>query len=443
MEGRATERKPARGSAGDDRTIASVARNGLCTGCGTCAGVCPRDAVDMVIDHRRGIYVPRLDEGKCNECGLCFAVCPGHSVDFRQLNIDIFGREPGDILLGNYLNCYTGHATDYDIRYNSASGGLVTALLIFALEEGLIDGALVTRMRKDRPLEPEPFIARTKEEIVSASRSKYCPVPANAALKEILKAKDGERFAVVGLPCHLHGIRKAEGVNRKLKEKAVLHFGLLCAHTDRLSGTGFILHERGIKEKAVARLDYRGRGWPGAMTILLRDGTQRVVPFEEYIRLHELHFFTPGRCLLCCDAIARLADITFMDAWLPEVKAKDRVGTSIVVSRTGMCEALCRSARAKHAIALERIGCSDVIRSQGRARIANKDLRAQYRLSRLCGGPTPDYRIVIPRSGAVNYLRASVARLNMWVSSKACLRRFVSPMVSAESRIFGRVRSKV
>jgi coenzyme F420 hydrogenase subunit beta len=126
------------------KTIESVVKDGLRTGCGTCVGLCPR-----------------------------------HSVDFKQLNQEIFGKEPEDILLGNYLNCYIGQVTDYDIRYNSASGGMVTALLIFALEEGLIDGALVTRMKKDRPLEPEPFIARNREEIIEASKSKYCPAPAS------------------------------------------------------------------------------------------------------------------------------------------------------------------------------------------------------------------------------------------------------------------------
>ena len=148
-------------------------------------------------------------------------VCPGHEVDFKGLNLEIFGKEPEDILIGNYLNCYVGHATDYDIRYNSASGGLVTALLIFALEEGLIDGALVTRMKKDKPLEPEPFIARTREEIIEARGSKYCPVPANVALREILEANEGERFAVVGLPCHIHGMRRAQRVDARLKERVV------------------------------------------------------------------------------------------------------------------------------------------------------------------------------------------------------------------------------
>ena len=45
-----------------------------------------------------------------------------------------------------------------------------------------------------------PLSFRIKEEIISASKSKYCPVPANIVLKEILKDKECEKFAVVWLP---------------------------------------------------------------------------------------------------------------------------------------------------------------------------------------------------------------------------------------------------
>src|SRR5690606_36009483 len=114
---------------------------------------------------------------------------------------------------------------DDNIRYNSSSGGLVTQILCFALEKGIINGALVTKMNKESPLQPQPFIARTKEEIIEASTSKYCPVPANMALKEILSS-DVEKVAVVGLPCHIMGIRKAEMKNNLLKNKIVLHMGI-------------------------------------------------------------------------------------------------------------------------------------------------------------------------------------------------------------------------
>ncbi|MHC1595628.1 MAG: Coenzyme F420 hydrogenase/dehydrogenase, beta subunit C-terminal domain [Candidatus Syntropharchaeales archaeon] len=32
-------------------------------------------------------------------------------------------------------------------------------------------------------------------------------------------SKEGEKFAVVGLPCHIHGLRKAQQVNEKLSEE--------------------------------------------------------------------------------------------------------------------------------------------------------------------------------------------------------------------------------
>jgi coenzyme F420 hydrogenase subunit beta len=57
-------------------------------------GICPNDALEMVINHHKGIYLPQLDKEKCNECGLCFELCPGHSVDFKEPNLNIVGKEP-------------------------------------------------------------------------------------------------------------------------------------------------------------------------------------------------------------------------------------------------------------------------------------------------------------------------------------------------------------
>ncbi|MBN2097990.1 MAG: Coenzyme F420 hydrogenase/dehydrogenase, beta subunit C-terminal domain [Dehalococcoidia bacterium] len=422
-------------------TIEPVVRAGLCTGCGTCVGICPKDAVHMVMDRRKGLYVPALDRDKCNECGLCLDACPGPAVDFRGLNLDVFSKEPEDNVLGNYLNCYIGHAADHDTRYGSASGGLVTALLAFALEEGIIDGALVTRMNRDRPLEPEPFIARTREEIVSASGSKYCPVPANIALRHILREEG--RFAVVGLPCHLHGVRKAEVTNKALKRKIVLHLGLLCGHSDTFMETQFILKQHGIRPEDVVGLNYRGSGWPGSMNVRLSSGAARLIPYEDYINLHALRFFTPMRCHSCVDQISGLSDISFMDAWLPEVIAQDKVGTSIIVSRSPASEMLCRSAGLKAAVELEPVGSDAVLRSQGRAVLAHKDVRAHFWFLRLSGSALPEYGAAFPRSGWFNYLRVALAHSNARVSAGAHLRRLVAPLLRLEVWFFRRLESKM
>ena len=90
----------------DNNTISQVVKDNLCTGCGTCVALCPSNAITLTINEKKGVYIPVLDEDKCNNCGICYKVCPGHEVDFKELNLEIFGKEPEDILIGNYLNCY-------------------------------------------------------------------------------------------------------------------------------------------------------------------------------------------------------------------------------------------------------------------------------------------------------------------------------------------------
>ncbi|MBA7502785.1 Ferredoxin-type protein NapF [subsurface metagenome] len=399
-----------------EKTIESVVKASLCTGCGTCVGICPQDAIELAIDHRKGIYVPKLDKERCTECGLCFDVCPGHSVDFKQLNLNIFGKEPEDILLGTYLNCYIGHATDYDIRYNSASGGLVTALLIFALEEGIIDGALVTRMKKDKPLEPEPFIARTREEVVSASKSKYCPVPANVALKEILKAKEGEKFAVVGLPCHIHGVRKAEAVNKKLESKVVLHLGLFCNHTPSFIATKYILHKMKVKTEDIEVLNYRGGGVGVTMRINLKDGNCLSIP--EYWNSSSFgSLFYPKRCMLCYDQNCELADISFGDAWLRELKG-EQIGKSLIGSRTKVGEKLLQKALAKKRIEITIITENQVIQAQRGSLYRKKSVKARMSLFELLRKETPAYNPVVPKPRAVAYPQGALCYIGAYFSSK-------------------------
>ena len=333
----------------------------ICSGCGTCISLCKNKALKIELNSERGVYYPKVDISKCDDCSFCQKICPVSDGNIIKLSEKIFGRKITDILVGNILGCYTGYSTSQRIRYESASGGLITQLLIFALERKLIDGALVTKMKEGSPLRTESFIARTKDEILEASKSKYCPTPANVALIEILK-RNG-KYAVVGLPCHIRGIRRAELHNRELRERIVLHLGLFCHHTPNFWATEILLKRMNIKSDDVVKLDYRGGGWPGFMNIKLKNGRNVSIDLQSYWRFLGLDFFISRGCLLCTDCLNELADISFGDAWLPEF-SKDNMGTSMIVVRSNIGMKILKNAEFEGYIKLSKINVKKVIQSQ-------------------------------------------------------------------------------
>jgi coenzyme F420 hydrogenase subunit beta len=402
-----------------DRTIEIVVRNGLCTGCGTCDAVCPTSAIQMVMDSSKGVYIPKIDHEKCIACGICYQVCSRHSVDFKQLNKKIFSGEEKNILIGNYLSSYVGWAMDRKIRYNSSSGGVVTALLIHALEDGIIDGALVIRMKKDDPLKPEPFIARTREELIGASGSKYSPVPTNLLLKYILKIGGNEKFAVVGLPCHIRALKSAERINRRLQEKIVLRIGLFCSHTPNFLATEIFLQRLGIRKEDVAELKYRGEGWPGFMKISLKTGKTYKVAEPLYWRFLGLDFFIPRSCLLCDDALNELADISVGDAWLPEFSS-DKLGTSIIIVRDLVGKNIVENADKSDKIKITEISYKKVIQSQ-LATIYFKKINLRARAKLLGIPPSHDSAKV----KNIDYFFAIFSCLNSQVLSKSFIVKLI------------------
>jgi coenzyme F420 hydrogenase subunit beta len=367
------------------QTIGPVVKRKLCTGCGTCAGICPQNAVEMV--RKRGRYVARLDKNRCNRCGLCHEACPGHEVDFERLSAALFGDIPEDTAVGRYLGSYVGHATDRIVRCNSASGGIVSALLIHALQEGRIDGALVTRMRRDDPLTPEPFIARTREEILSASGSKYCPVAANTVLREVLDSNN--RIAVVGLPCHIQGLRKAEQRIPKLAQQIRYRISLACSLNFSFRGTTRFLENLGVAPDSVAVLRYRSQGRPGSILVRLKDGRKWTVAGDECYR--QLRPHSPRRCTLCSDMLGELGDLTCGDARGPQTLRTSRAGSSFVVSRTSAAEELLESAASQRVIELSELDLEDLLAAQGHALFKKRQLMARMRLLRLAGQSIPVY----------------------------------------------------
>lgn len=51
-------------------------RSDICCYCGTCANVCPTNAIEL---HDGGRVI--LDHEKCTECKICLKVCPVEAIE--------------------------------------------------------------------------------------------------------------------------------------------------------------------------------------------------------------------------------------------------------------------------------------------------------------------------------------------------------------------------
>ena len=340
-----------------------------CAQCGTCIGVCPYDAI-QVLRNSRGDFVPILNREKCRECGLCVRACPGRSLYLNKLDASGDGS-----LLGHFINTYIGCSTDEEIKQKSASGGVITSLLVFALEHKLIDGALVVRMNRKRPLDPEVIIARTRDDTISAAQSKYFPVPVDIALKKIIDQRG--KFVVVGLPCHIRGAKAAETIITGMRKKIVLHIGLFCGCSVNFSATKFLLQRLGIKEEEVSELSYRSGEWPGGFLVKLKNGTKKFISKSSYSFINFL--FPPVRCTLCTDMTNELADISVGDAWLPGLTKK-----AIVITRSLKGEKIFHDAAMNGKIEAYNIHENKVIQSQRPALMyKKKSIHARRRILNL------------------------------------------------------------
>ncbi|MEM2351183.1 MAG: Coenzyme F420 hydrogenase/dehydrogenase, beta subunit C-terminal domain [Thermoproteota archaeon] len=378
------------------KSVGAIWAAGLCIGCGTCASACPKGAVSIKRHSWKGFYFPEIDQRLCNQCGYCLQACPGGSVNFQHLATEFLDGQSSDKLIGTFSQLYIGHASSFKIRYNASSGGLVTSLLCYALEHKIIDGALVLTMSESNPLETEPRIATTPDEIMAAAGSKYCPAAPNVKLREIL-AMPG-RYALVGLPCHVHAVRKWQLIMPDLRSKIAFICGLFCANSSTYLGTEYFLKSHGIDPRLVSEIRYRGEGWPGKIKVALRDGTIKFFPrpasekswHRRALLISAFHYdFIHPRCLLCPDQTAELADISFGDPWLPEYTQVERLGKSLIIVRTRVGSELVNAALRDGAIVAEPVELNVVKRAQNYS--FKQGVGSRLKLRALIGLSVPDY----------------------------------------------------
>ena len=103
------------------------------------------------------------------------------------------------MVLGKYKQVISARSTDKEILKGSQDGGIVTQLFAYALEEGIIDGAIVAGPGSE-PWKPEPMVAMTKADLMAARGTKYNLCPNVKMVKEATRSYGLDRVGVVGYP---------------------------------------------------------------------------------------------------------------------------------------------------------------------------------------------------------------------------------------------------
>lgn len=386
--------------------IREIVDKELCSGCGVCAAVCPRECLKMVWSAT-GELNPRLS-GECTgKCDLCLRVCPfsGHGEDVGKLSEELFGDLPGiarDTVVGPYLSCHVGYSLLGNERAAGSSGGMASWFLRTMLERGLVDG-VITALPDLSPQTDRLFrysVLTDAAQIPRSAGSKYYPMEISSAIWEILGEEEDRKYAVIGLPCLLFGLTKARRLIPKLRKRVVYTLALVCGMLPGRFYSELLSEYAGIPANHVQTLEYRiktGTERAGNYAAQATDRSGRrgkkVYCTELPFYLWDNGFFIHRCCGYCDDVFGESADAAFMDAWLPEYEPDAR-GHNLMVLRDPELQELLLAGRDAGDCHCDPIGVERVRQSQARAIWRKKHLiRGNLHHARTLKGWTPARRV--------------------------------------------------
>ncbi|MEE8442779.1 MAG: coenzyme F420 hydrogenase/dehydrogenase beta subunit N-terminal domain-containing protein [Dehalococcoidia bacterium] len=328
---------------------------GLCTHCGTCVGL---SASTLIMVRTPSGPLPRPADGKSVELDpVAYTACPGKGINYPVAYVNVFGQLPESWLVGNQIGVYVGYSKDPYIRRNAASGGIITQSLVYLLEQGIVDGAVVVRQGYPTPWSAEPVIAQTRDEILAASQSVYIPTSTNTILAEMERFNG--RLAYVGLPDQVASVRTLQRLGHPATSKVDYVFGPYVGTGIYIEAIESYLRSNGVSGlDEVTELRYREGEWPGYLQVKTRSG--KVLKANKFYYNYLTPFYITQSSLLSVDFTNELTDISVGDAWHPRYESQGG-GYSVVLARSEQGESLLRDMQVKGLVDLEELTLEDAI----------------------------------------------------------------------------------
>ena len=395
---------------GEALTPASMARSGLCVGCGGCSERMRWDRNGFLKPDPPTSAPPRF----AHTCPFSPAA-PSEDV----IAAERFGKAPAvDRCIGRFEAAYVGYAVEDPFRPNGSSGGLTSWVAAELLRTGMVDG--VGHIVPTDPVSGRHFayrISRSINELSEGAKSRYYPVELSQVLSEI-RATPG-RYAIVGVPCFIKAIHLLRRADSLINDRVTHTLGLFCGHMKSAAMVESFAWQLGTELKNVRALDYRVKdenrpaNWYRAHLDLTDGGSAE----KDWWHLADgdwgAGFFQNPACDWCDDVVAETADVSFGDAWI-EPFSSDGHGTNVVVARSRELKDLIEAARADGRLKIQAVDAEFIIRTQAAGLRHRRDGLA-YRLTWRRRGIVPGKRVApsvgLPlRRKLVYRLRYAIAR---------------------------------
>ncbi len=268
-----------------------------CTGCGLCSAICQAE----LEKDNKGFRVIKEERGYEH---LLSQLCPVNGKQCDMLDgKDIWGRT-----LGTYL----AYSSDPEIRHLASSGGVLSSLCLYLLNNKLVDGIVHTGVRPDNPIDTQTFLSVTRQEVIAHCGSRYSSSSPLMCIKEYLES--GKKYAYIGKPCEITALRNYSKIDTRVDNAFPYMFSFFCAGAPSENANYALLNKMGVDPEACVSLRYRGDGWPGYATAVDKSGNSHKLDYRTAWR------DTLGRdirkiCRFCLDGIGEQADISACDAW--------------------------------------------------------------------------------------------------------------------------------
>lgn len=352
------------------KIIDAIIKNDLCIGCGLCVYKCPSKALEMQWNDY-GFLVPELT-GNCDLNGDCLSICPFNPFPEKDVETE---NELAELFLkssnfhhpkiGKYNGIYAGYSNEF--RLTSSSGGLATYIFTELIEKGIVDHIFSVKESAAPGTHYEYSISSTKEDLLTASKTKYFPVTLGTVLLRIHELEG--KIAIVGVACFIKAIRLAQHKEPALKEKIPFLVGIICGGVKSRFFTEYLAGKAGVSIENIQQPQFRIKDLNSTSSDYSfgcydsNGKNEKTVKMRSVGNMWGTGLFKANACDFCDDVTTELADISLGDAWIPPYN-KDGKGTSVIVTRSSTADKLIQYGIKESKLAIEELSLELFLASQ-------------------------------------------------------------------------------